>query len=237
MNNNNNIDTNSQEVSPSAHVTSPSHSFFVHKEEYSFFFSLFYQAEDFRKHARDSRLKGDRRFSLSDMLQANHLLSRRVTRRQLSASPFSFPPSRRLLFLGRRTKPIKTTEEITAFFADGRRKLIASSQHTVQHMLCCPYMNHWHQPTATSGQATPNPHLHATIFTTVQRNLRGHRNPPSSACKRLQAGAERKGGSGCGAALRYSRRPLVCRSHAPRPRQTQSYDAFGVHGERRRMNG
>lgn len=32
---------------------------------------------------------------------------------------------------------------------------------------------------------------------------------------------------GSGGAVAYSRRPLVCRSHAPRPRQTQSYDAAG----------
>lgn len=120
------------------------------------------------------------------MLQSNHLLSQRVTRLQLSASPFSFPPLRSLLFLGWRTKPIKLLK-ITTFFVNGRRKLITNNQHTAYNMLHCPYMNHSHQrppqdkqllttpPTPTSMQLflpqcretcadiTTRYHLHASV--------------------------------------------------------------------------
>lgn len=169
------------------------------------------------------------------MLQSNHLLSQRVTRLQFSASPFSFPPLRSLLFLGWRTKPIKLLK-ITTFFVNGRRKTHHKQPaHSVRHVALSLYEPL--APTATSGQATPNhpsnPHLHATIFTTVQRNLCRHHNPLSSACKCLQAGAERRG------AAAPLRTVGVCwyADHTRQGRGRHRVMMLRVHGEWRRMNG
>lgn len=169
------------------------------------------------------------------MLQSNHLLSQGVTRMQLSASPFSFPPLRSLLFLGWRTKPIKTTKNHHFLCGWPSKTHHKQPAHSVRHVALSLYEPL--APTATSGQATPNhpsnPHLHATIFTTVQRNLCRHHNPRSSACKCLQAGAEWRGAA---APLRT----VGVRWYADHTRQGRGRHRvmmLGVHGEWRRMNG
>lgn len=123
-------------------------------------------------------------------------MSQRVTRLPLSASPFSCPPLRSILFLVWRTKPkknqLKSPLSLCGWLSKTPHQQPA---HSAQHVVLS--LNEPLAPTASSRRATPNhppnPHFQATIFTTVQRNLCGHHNPLWSACKCLQAGAEWRG--------------------------------------------
>lgn len=111
-------------------------------------------------------------------------------------------------------------------------KLITNNRHTLR----CPQMNHSHRRPARDKRlqtALPTPTLQATIFTAVQRNLCRHHNPLSSACKCLQAGAERRGAA---APLRT----VGVRWYADHTRQGRGRHRvmmLRVHGEWRRMNG
>lgn len=219
----NNIDTNSQEVIPSADVTSPQHFFFVDKEEY-----LFYQVDGFRKNTCDSRLKGDRRFALS-LIRYNQTIC--CCRESLSCSPLPLP-SVSLHYVPcfslvdrQKIKMTKNHHFLCGWLSETLHKQPA---HSVQHVVLSLYEPL--APTATSGQPTPNqPRSPRTLppwnYFCHSAEKPAQTSQPAIICMQVSPGWSRAKGSSW--AVAYSRRPLVCRSHAPRPRQTQSYDASG----------
>lgn len=152
-----------------------------------------------------------------------------VTGPPLSISPFSFPPITVLTFPCVRDTTNQNNWKSHTLFVDGCRKRITNHQRAVFKASCAVLMwtpcTNGHLRTRATPTKPPSPPPPPYNYFYHSAEKPAQTSQPTIICMQVSPGWSRAKGSG--RAWAYSRRPLVCRSHAPRPGQTQSYDASG----------